>query len=232
MLKRKLKKHEKVAIILFGSIAIIFIVLSIWFGRDKNKEWLVYADSLDEVAVDVNGQDITLRDMAFYIAYDEMKVEEQAEIYNPEDTSRYWNVATNGVFLRVLSKESVIDKAIHDEIFYRMAVNENIELTDEDKQEIADAQNLFWNSIMYDDKLEKLGVTEDDLNATIRKIGIAQKYQSIYAKEHNKAMEDYDIDAEDYKALLEENEYHIHDDVWDRVQYGEITLEHKKGIYN
>ena len=232
MLKRKLNKHERVAIILFGCIAVILIVSYIRYGSDKDTDWLVYADSLDEVAADVNGQDITLRDMAFYIAYDEMKVEEQAEIYNPEDTSRYWNVATNGVFLRVISKKSVMDKAIHDEIFYRMAVEENIELTDEDEQEIADAQNLFWNSIMYGDKLEKLGVTEEDLNNTIRKIDIAQKYQSIYAKEHNKAMEDYDNDSEDYKALLEENEYHIHDDVWDRVHYGEITLEHIKGIYN
>ena len=113
-----------------------------------------------------------------------------------------------------------------------MAINENIDLTTEDEQEIADAQNLFWNSIMYGDKLQKLGVTEDDLNETIRKIGIAQKYQLIYAEEHNKAMEDYDIDAEDYEKLLSENQYYIYDNVWDRVQYGEITLEHKKGIYN
>lgn len=229
---RKLKKHEIVAIILFGSIAVIFTVAAIWFGRNKDKDWLVFADSLDEIVAEVNGQNLTLRDMAFYIAYDEMKVEEQAEIYDPEDTSRYWNVATNGVFLRLLSKESVMDKAIHDEIFYRMAINENIDLTTEDEQEIADAQKLFWNSIMYGDKLQKLGVTEDDLNETIRKIGIAQKYQLIYAEEHNKAMEDYDIDAEDYEKLLSENQYYIYDNVWDRVQYGEITLEHKKGIYN
>ena len=77
---RKLKKHEIVAIILFGSIAVIFTVAAIWFGRNKDKDWLVFADSLDEIVAEVNGQNLKLRDMAFYIAYDEMKVEEQAEM--------------------------------------------------------------------------------------------------------------------------------------------------------
>lgn len=83
----------------------------------QGEEWLVYADSLELVVADVNGQELTLRDLAFYIAYDEMFVEEQAQIYDAEDTSRYWNLKTNNVYVRQLSKQSVMEKAVHDEIF-------------------------------------------------------------------------------------------------------------------
>lgn len=229
---KELKKHEKIAILVFIFFIVVIIVLTVYSNMNKQADWLVYSDSLDEVAVVVNGENITLREIAFYIAYDESVVEEQAAIYDENNTERYWNVVTNGVFIRLLAKESTMDKIIHDEIFYQMALKDNVCLDESDADEIESAKLRFWNNVMFDDKLERLGVTENDLNATIEKIALAQKYQIIYANNHALSMEDFELGSVYYEKLLEENTIKIKARVWDRVNYGEVTLKHRTGVYN
>ena len=229
--KKKIRSYGLVAAIVFGSMAVILGAIFIYNKSDNSKDWLVYSKSLDKVVVTVDGQKLTLRDMAFYIAYDEAMVEEQAEIYDAENTARYWNVMTNGVFIRQLSKENVMKKAIHDEVFYQMAMHDELELTQEDEEKISEVQHMFWNSIMYEDKQTRLGVSQEDLNTAIRKIGIAQKYQSIYAQLEQTDMEAYNIGSEAYEKLLEEHTVQINKAVWERVNYGDVTLEHDNSIF-
>ena len=85
---------------------------------------------------------------------------------------------------------------------------------------------------MYGDKLERLGVSEEDLNATIEKMAIAQKYQAAYAQRELLEMSDYDIATVWYERLLAEQDYQIYEDVWDKVNYGDITLTHINGVFN
>lgn len=230
-MKRKKHMYELVPLIIFGAIFLLIALFSIIVRIKQGEEWLVYSESLDKVAVDVNGRELTLREMAFYIAYDEMNVEEQAQIYDPQDTARYWNLKTNNVYVRQLSKQNAMKKAIHDEVFYQMAQDENLELTQEEEQRIIDAQDAFWDNVMDSSKLERLGVTEEDINRTIRKIGIAQKYQAVYAAVYQMDMEDLEIEGEAYEMLLEDYSYRINKWVWEKVNYGDVTLVHKNGIY-
>lgn len=229
---KDLAKHEKVSVFLFIVIIIALVVLGIISKMNKQPDWLVYKDSLDKVCVTVDGNGITLRDTAFYIAYDESVVEDQAYMYDPEDTERYWNVCTNDVFLRLLAKEATMNKIIHDEIFYQMALKENITLNVEDMEQVEESKTVFWNSIMYDEKLERIGVTKEEIDAIIEKVALVQKYQNIYATNKSLIMDVYDIGNPLYDELLSEHEVKINSSVWDRVQYGEITLIHKTGVYN
>ena len=231
-MKKKRELYERMPLLIFGSIFLLIFLLSVLKKFVEGEEWLVYADSLELVVADVNGQELTLRDLAFYIAYDEMFVEEQAQIYDAEDTSRYWNLKTNNVYVRQLSKQSVMEKAVHDEIFYQLALAEKLELTQEEEVQLSNVQDAFWDNVMDNDKLERLGVTEKDLNDTLRKIGFAQKYQGIYAAVHQLDMEDLEIEGEAYKMMLDDYSYQIKEWVWNKVNYGDITLVHKKGIYN
>ena len=229
--KKKMRSYELVPLIIFGTIFLLIVLFSIMVRIKQGDDWLVYSESLEKVAVDVNGRELTLRDMAFYIAYDEMIVEEQAQVYDAEDTARYWNLKTNNVYIRQLSKQNAMKKAIHDEIFYQMAQDENLELTQEEELRIIDVQDAFWDNVMNDNKLERLGVTKEDLDRTIRKIGIAQKYQAFYAGIYQMDMEDLEIEGEAYEMLLSEHSYRINKWVWEKVNYGDITLVHKNGIY-
>lgn len=229
--RRKVHSSDWIPALILGAVVVGLAVVCFWMKHEDGGDWLVYSESLDQVAAEVNGQKLTLKDMAFYIAYDEMVVEEQAEVYNPEDTARYWNLKADGTYIRQLSKQNVMEKAIHDEIFYAMAVSEGVELTEDDEIKISEVQDQFWDNIMYGDKLDRLGVTESELNESIRKIGLAQKYQSVYSGVHQIAMEDLEVVGEGYEVLCQEYRCRVYDDVWDKVNYGDITLIHKNGIY-
>lgn len=228
---KKIRSKEWIPALICVGLVFCLVLVSLKKKYEEGDDWLVYSESLDEVAAEVDGQKLTLRDMAFYIAYDETVVEEQAEIYDPEDTTKYWNLKTNNVFVRQLSKQNVMQKAIHDAIFYAIAVDEGMELTKEDEVKLSEAQELFWDNFMYDDKLERLGVTEHELNESIRKIGLAQKGQSVYAKAHQLDMEELEVGGGGYQVMLQDYSFRIYDDVWDKVNYGDITLVHKNGIY-
>ena len=41
-----------------------------------NARPLVYRESLDEVAAQINGEKLTLRDMAFYVGYEEYQIQQ------------------------------------------------------------------------------------------------------------------------------------------------------------
>ncbi len=213
-------------------IFLAFAAMALWQTMKKENEWLDYPESLDMVAVEVNGQPLTLRDMAFYIAYDEQVVEEQAQMYDEEDSTRYWNLYINhNGFVRLTAKKVTMEKAIHDEIFYRMALEENVELEKEDDEELNSAEMLFWNSIMFGDKIERLGVTEETLNDSIRKVALAQKYQRQYAEKQDEAMEEYDSTGGKYLKMREQNQISVKDEVWDKVHYGDVSLDHENGIF-
>ncbi|MDE7321983.1 MAG: hypothetical protein K2N73_04515 [Lachnospiraceae bacterium] len=230
-MKKKRHSYEMVPLCIFGGIFLCIFCYCVMVKLKQGDAWLVYSDSLDLSVADVNGQDLTLRDMAFYIAFDEMIVEEQAQIYNAEDTARYWNLKSDSTYIRQLSKQNAMKKAIHDEIFYQMALDEKLELTQEEEVQLSNVQDAFWDNVMDSNKLERLGVTEKDLNDTIRKIGIAQKYQGVYAAIHQIDMEELDIEGEAYEMMLGNYPYQINERVWEKVNYGDITLVHKNGIY-
>lgn len=229
--KGKMRMRDAAPLIVMGGIFLMMVVSSITKRLWQGTDWLVYSESLDKTAVVVNGQGLTLRDMAFYIAYDEMIVEEQAQIYDATDTTRYWNLKTNDVYIRQLSKKNVMKKAVHDEIFYQLAVAEKMELSEEEERQITEVQETFQDNVMTEAKLERMGVSQNDINASIRKIGIAQKYQSIYAEINQYDMEELEIEGEAYNMMLADYRYWINDDVWDRVNYGDVTLVHKNGVF-
>lgn len=208
-------------------LAVLVIALgyySVWSGGNRKK--LVYADSLDMTAAEVNGTPLTLRELAFYVAYEEMEVEEQAEVYNPEDTNQYWNVHTDGVFVRLAARNAAIQMAIHDELFYQMAMEEGITLSQEEKKELENRTDDFWLDLTDEGKDEKLGVTKEDIAEVMYRMAFAQKYQLIYAELHNEDYGDYEFAEDAYKELLEQQKYKIYKKVWSRVDFGNVTLEH------
>lgn len=206
------------ALVLIGMIA----------GTYRNRRMLTpldYADSLDKVAVTVNGNELTLRELAFYVAYEEAQVQQQALVYNPEDPGDYWDSKLNGIFVYAAASNAAMQMAIHDEIFYQMAVEQELTLSEEEEEALASHIEDFWLDLQEDGKEEKLGVTREDIQHTMERMIYGQKMQSLYAELSNLDYEDYDISGEEYQKLLEEQEYEIRKRVWKRVHLGSVTLE-------
>lgn len=210
------------------SITLVFIVVLVGFasvGSWNARKPLVLADSLNEVAVTVDGNGLMLSDMAFYIAYQENKVEETARIYNRENTGEYWGLRTNHVFLREEAKQITIEMAVHDEIFYQMALAEGMELTEEECEHLANDQYDFWNDL-EEEQQQALGVGQEEINESMRRIALAEKYQYLLAEMNSEVFEAYAVGGAAYERLLESHDYEIEDSVWDRVDFGGITVEH------
>jgi hypothetical protein len=197
---------------------------SYWKGSLRSK--LVYPESLDLVAATVNGNELTLRDVAFYVAYEEDEVEQQAYVYNPDDTNIYWNMHANYTYIRKAARNAAIQMAIHDELFYRMALDEGITLNDEEESILAEKSEETWTDLVDYGKDVRLGVTREDMEQTLRKIAYADKMQYIYANMQGLDEEDYDFTSDSYLDFLGKQDYKISEDVWGRVDFGNVTLTH------
>ncbi len=218
-----IRKHITTIVLL---IAVVISGVYAYRYHQGQKQDIVYREHLDDVAAVVNGNELTFRDLAFYVAYEEQQVEKQAVIYDPDKPNKYWNVHTNGEFIRVTARKNAMSMAIHDEIFYEMAVKESITLSDDEKKSLENSQKDFWSDLLDVDGAAKLGVTQEEINATMEKAAIAQKYQEIYAQLNNADTSDYDFSSGRYKELLEENKYQIKEKMWNRVGMGNVTLDH------
>ena len=64
-------------------LVVLVIILGTASYREQGKrQKLSFPESLDLVVVTVDGKPVTLREMAFYIAYEEGNMEDAAIIYN------------------------------------------------------------------------------------------------------------------------------------------------------
>lgn len=204
------------------AILVFFLIGTRWESRQRDP--LVYRDSLEMKAVTVNGNELTLRDLAFYVAYEEAEVQRQAVVYDADNPIRYWNANMGGTYTRVAARNISMQMAIHDEVFYQMAMEEGMELSEADESALADVEQDFWSDLIMIDGDQRMGISEKDIQMTMRKMALAQKYQEIYAELNNKSYEDYDFTEAPYKKLLKKQDYKIHDKVWKRVSMGSITL--------
>jgi hypothetical protein len=219
-----MKPRYILTVVLFV-VALTLVAQNCGSGNGRRGESLVYQDSLDLVAVEVNGSSLTLRDMAFYVAYEEEQVEEDAELYDSENPRRYWNARVEGGFVWAVARDAVMQMAIHDEIFYQMALEEELELTEEEKEQVRLKLSDVWEELTERGGEQKLGVTKEELSGTEERIALAQKYQDLYAQMHEKSYADYEFTEDAYTALLGKQDYTIYDTVWEKVGIGSVTLE-------
>ena len=117
-----IKKKHMITVVLLIAVALTGFIA--YRHRIQNSK-ITYKDHLDDVVVQVNDQKLTLKDAAYYVAYEEKTVEEQAVVYDPDNTNKYWNLHIDGEFVRVAASNAVVNMLIHDEIFYELAVDES-----------------------------------------------------------------------------------------------------------
>lgn len=220
-----MKTRHLVSIIL---IVVLLVLLVRNSEGSRNGQPIVYNESLEKVAAEMNGQELTLRDLAFYVGYEEGSIEQEALAYDPDDPQRYWNLRVKGGFMGAAARKNVMQMALHDELFYQMAKDEEITLDDEEKAHVENRLSDFWEDLTERQGETGLGITKEDAKKTIEKIAYAQKYQEIYAQLHNRKYDDYASTAKQYQALLKKQKYRIHRNVWNRVSFGNVTLTHNK----
>lgn len=86
-------------------IAVVLVMLMRNNNSMTNARPLVYRESLDEVAAQINGETLTLRDMAFYVGYEEYQIQQEALVYDPDDPNRYWSMRVEGGFMNAVARK-------------------------------------------------------------------------------------------------------------------------------
>ena len=207
--------------------AILFTILSLVANYSRtSREDIVYPDSLDMVLATVEEEEITLREFALYVAHQENEVQQQANVYDPDDTRKYWNVHTDGVYISHAARNEAMSMAIHDELFYQIAMELQLVLTEEEKQILQNDVDDFWYDLTDDGKEEKLGIIKEDIYVAMEKIALAQKAQYICAATDSVKYSDYDYHEEVFLDFLSDYEYNVNDHVLNRLDFGDITLDH------
>lgn len=209
------------------AVLLLFVIaMGIYCYKDsESRQPIEVAKNLEKVVVTVDNESLTLRDMTFYIAYQEKEVQDEAILYNPKNPKRYWNTHTNGYFIRTLAKEAVINMVVHDTLFYRLAVENELTLTKEEEVYLTNEVSDFCGDLK-EAQYERLGVTAEELADTMRKIALANKYQSILAQMEEVPYEAYNYTGENYEAFVSGHEVKVNEGVWDRVTVGKVTVNY------
>lgn len=206
---------------------IVFVVMIHVANQTRlSRQDIVYNESLDMVVATVQDEAITLRDFAVYVAHQEAIVQEQAVVYDSEDTRKYWNVHTDGVFISHAARNQAMSMAIHDELFYQLSLELHISFSEEEMQTLNNNVDDFWYDLTDDGKEQKLGITKEDVYNTMYEIACAQKAQLICAGIDGVDYSDYDFNQEQFLDFLADYEYEVKDSVLNRIDFGDVTLEH------
>ena len=217
-----MKKFIVLWVLAFGMLLLALASIA----DTKGKSAIVYSESLEETIATVQGQPLTLRDFAIYVAHQEMEVESQALAYDDKDTNKYWNIYTNEKFIRYAARDAALGMAIHDALFYQLAEEMQLSLTLEEQAYVANDVMDFWSDLVDKEKEQRLGIQKEDVEIAYQKIALAEKAQFIYAEMDSVKYEDYNYGKDAYERFLSNYEYTVEDAIVDRLSFGNITLEH------
>ena len=222
-----IKKLLKPTVFILCVGVVVYALLTMGSGRDP----INYFDHLEDTAVSLDSEEISFEDLAFYILYEEGKVEEQAKIYNKDYTKDYWNIHTNDTFIQSEAKNVVISMAIHDHLFYRLAVEQGMDKLDGVEQiELEGSITDFWEDLL-DEQWEHLPCDTDTINEQIRIAAVAEKYGNYLAKEYGPSTAAYKYDGYYYSQILDEHKVKINKKLWDKFVLGDVTITHSKINY-
>lgn len=190
------------------------------------REEIVYYESLDTVVATVQGKEFTLRDFAVYVAHQEAEVQDQAYAYDMNDTRKYWNVRTDMGFVSQVARKEAMSMAIHDELFYQLYQELNMDFSEAELELIQNDAEDFWLDLVDEEKDVRLGIGKEDVYNTMYKIACSQKAQMVYAGIRAVDYEDLDYASEEFLVFLGNYEYKVMDKVLNRLDFGDITLVH------
>lgn len=216
-------KKQVFAILGILAITAVMIYLAAQYGEHTRFD---YKKDLDKTVFTLDGKDYRLSDMTYYIARQEMTIEEQAMVYNPDNTNEYWGLHTNGEFVRLTAKKAVLDRAVHDMMFLEAAQKEGIKL-DEDEQKYVDDSASDFCYDLEDEQKERAGLTDEQIYEMTEKAALAEKYQILLAEEKGENFGAYDYNGKAYEKMLEEHKLKIKKKFWNKVPFGNVTLDHE-----
>lgn len=228
-MNKKLNKVNKKEMITVICILVIMVCIAAFFAISsealRNNQFN-YEQSLEETAVTVGDQKISLKEASYYIMVMESNYNEAANIYNADNLDSFWNVNINHKYIKTMAKEAIIDACIRDNVYYQQARKEGYELN-EDSIKLVEEQALDEMGKLTADQMEITDYTKEDMIKVLTKIQYAKEYVSDLMDE-GYTEEELDTGGSKYEEI--ENKYHpkSNDNVWDNITIGKVTINYER----
>ena len=121
--KEKRKTHEKLnnAITVICILAIMISILAVvLITKDRfGKKPFSYPDSLGKTVIRVDDDEVTLKEISYYILVAETNVNAAAQEYNSNNMEAYWNMNLHPKYVRSHIRELIIDACTRDNVYYQ-----------------------------------------------------------------------------------------------------------------
>lgn len=186
-------------------------------------------DHLDDVVVEINDSKFTFGDIGYYIANGEAAVEAQALVYNKDNPEEYWNKHTNGIFIKVQTRQNIMDNFVRDSILAMAAKEQGITLSDNEKENCKVTAGEMYKQLSEYQR-DNAGITEERLNTAVENAYLGQMFIN-YKLENSGGdytAEDWQLDGVCYEGLLSEYKVKVINKVWEKAEMGKITIERNK----
>lgn len=193
----------------------------------KGEETFLVKEHLDETVVKINDHEFTLEDIGYYIANGEASVEAQALTYNPDNPEEYWNKHTNGIFIKVQARQNVMDNFVRDEILAIAAKEQGLTLSDEEKENCKTGAQTMYNQLNAFQK-EEAGITVENLKVALENAYLGQNYLKYRLENDGRddyTEQDWQLNGVCYEGLLNKYKVKVIDSVWEKVDFGKVTIE-------
>jgi hypothetical protein len=207
MMKKK-KKSSVTAVVLLMLLLIGSIRLS-YYQYEQNSDF-VFSEHLDETAVEIDDQEISLQELSYYIMVLEETIEEMAVVYDEDDPEAFWRVYTNGDFLVNTAEELAMETCIKDNLYTIEADKIRLILDEDEEAQIKEDVDTICSEMT--DKQKQVTKLDKELLTKIK------KKQYLSAKYEQLAGEDA------YDDVYAAHKVKIHTNLWDKVQMGKITI--------
>ncbi len=179
--------------------------------------------NLDKKVLTVDNNEYTLRDMVMYVAYEENLVEDQANIYDSSNPLSYWNVHTNGEFVRVRARTEAMNMAISDIIFSDIGHEYGVKLSVAEDAHAGMVFSDFWDDLS-EAQQELMADVYDDMKATALSMAYAQKSREIYAESIGVTVDDISVDSTIYDEIKTRYNIVVEESIWKGIGFGKVTI--------
>lgn len=237
--KRKRKLKKEVVQLLTGLAVILAIVLGIIVFKSVKR--FNYYESLDEVILTISNNsvsncqiNITLGEIAYYVAEVEEVGQQTALVYNSKNPLEYWNLymnenmTENSGYISDIAKRSVVTYCTRDNV-YNLEMILNGYMPDEEiMAEIEYDAEVAYNHLTKRQK-ECMGLDLEQYKKVYIKEKKAHEYMIYMAKQENtSALESivlkYDVGGYYYDSLINNYTTKLNEALWENIRVGHVTV--------
>ncbi|MBP9997207.1 MAG: hypothetical protein KBT19_08110 [Lachnospiraceae bacterium] len=225
--KIKFKKSVKIA---FWALLALAIIASCYVTSERKKasKNYTYSEHLDETVMTINGTDITLKEMSYYIARSEEIIQDMAVKYNPADPMDFWkthfSAGTDSQFTDAYAKSQAEEMCIYCMIMDNEANQNGLALSEDDKQLAADeAEQMFGQ--LSKGALDNTRLDLETICKLKEKEQVARNYVLLLADTKNISADELDYHGDYYlNTIRPAYDVQINGAVWNPVKLGKITV--------